>query len=195
VESRGVPAIGRGQNPQAMSQAAFLDPQPDALVDPRVAVVDVRAPRHYQDRALAAFEDARLLLGAILPEACIEHVGASAIPGAYSKGGVDICVAVPRDRFLEALGVLGEAGYAIRPGALRTEQLCSLDAPAGDVPLTVRLIEAGSRHESFIGFRDALRDDAVLVARYNALRLEAAPFGAAAYREAKQRFILDVLRH
>lgn len=176
-----------------MIHAAFADTQPDGLIDPMAVAVDVRAPRHYQDRAIAAFEDAELLLGAILPDARIEHIGASAIPGAYSKGDVDICVAVPRDRFLEALGVLGEAGYTIRPDTLRTEQLCMLDAPESDVPLSVQLIEAGSRYEFFMRFRDALRDDATLVARYNALKIDAAPYGIEAYRAAKSRFILDVL--
>jgi len=177
-----------------MSQA-FLDTQPDGLIDPSAVAVQVHAPRQYQERALAAFEDAELLLGAILPEARIEHIGASAIPGAYSKGDVDICVAVPRDRFLEALGVLGEAGFTLREGTLRTEQLCMLDAPDSEVPLAVQLIEAGSRYEFFMRFRDALRDDATLVARYNALKIEAAPYGADAYRAAKSSFIHDVLGH
>ena len=40
---------------------------------------------------------------------------------------------------------------------------------------------------------DALREDATLVARYNALKLEAAAYGVDAYRAAKSSFILDVL--
>jgi len=176
-----------------MSHATSLDLPTGGLVDPSVAPVAVRAPRQYQDQARAAFEDAELLLGAILPEARIDHVGASAIPGAYSRGGVDVCVAVPREAFLEALAVLGEAGYAIRPGTLRSEQRCTLDAPAGDVPLAVQLTEAGPHPSPFLRFRDALRDDATLVARYNALRLQAAPYGREAYREAKARFIRAVL--
>ena len=176
-----------------MAHAAFLDTQPDGMIDPMAVAVRVHAPRQYQDRALAAYEDAELLLSAILPDARIEHVGASAIPGAYSKGDVDICVSVPRDRFLETMGVLGEAGYTIRPDTLRTEQLCTLEAPDCDLTLAVQLIEAGSRYESFMRFRDALRDDAVLVARYNALKIEAAPYGMDAYRAAKSGFILDVL--
>ena len=165
---------------------------PDA--DETDAPVAVLAPRHYQERALAVFEDAELLLSAILPDARVEHVGASAIPGAYSKGDVDLCVAVPQDGFHEALGVLGEAGFTIRAGTPRTEPSCLLDAPASDMPLAVRLVEAGSRHESFTTFRDALRADATLLARYNAIRIEAGPRGAAAYRSAKDEFIRGVLK-
>lgn len=172
---------------------AFLDTQPDGLVDMEAPAVRVHAPRQYQERALAAYEDAELLLAAILPDARIEHVGASAIPGAYSRGDVDVCVVVPPDRWREALGVLGEAGFTLRPGTLRTEQACTLDAPGSDVALGVLLVDAGTRHDHFVRFRDALRDDATLVARYNALRLEAAERGAAAYRAAKARFIHEVL--
>ncbi len=163
---------------------------PDAAT---AAPVVVLAPRHYQERAIAVFEDAELLLSAILPDARVEHVGASAIPGAYSKGDVDLCVAAPQDGFHEALGVLGEAGFSIRAGTLRTEQLCVLDAPASDVALSVRLVDAGSGRDAFTTFRDALRADPTLLARYNAVRIEAAPRGAAAYASAKDDFIRGVL--
>ena len=42
-------------------------------------------------------------------------------------------------------------------------------------------------------FRDALRTDPTLLARYNALKIEAAPQGAATYAGAKARFFADVL--
>jgi GrpB-like predicted nucleotidyltransferase (UPF0157 family) len=167
----------------------------DALLEGEPgAAVDVLAPGHYQERAVAAYEDAELLLTAILPDARVAHVGASAVPGAYSRGEVDICVAVPRDSFGEALGVLVEAGFTIRPKNVRTEQLCVLDAPYSEVPLALLLIETGSRFESLRAFRDALRSDASLLARYNAVRIEAGPQGAAAYRGAKNAFIERVLR-
>ena len=76
---------------------AISDTQAATPDTDRDAPVALLAPRHYQERAVAAFEDAQLLLSAILPDARIEHVGASAVPGAYSRGGVDLCVVVPRD--------------------------------------------------------------------------------------------------
>ncbi len=151
-------------------------------------VVTVLAPRHYQDVAMAAYEDAELLLGAILPDARIEHVGASAIPGAYSRGGVDICVAAPRDAFDEALGVLCEAGYVQRSLAEGDTRHATLSAPHGEVPLTLRLIESGSALESLMRLRDALRADPALLSRLNAIKIDAGPFGAAAYASAKAAF-------
>ena len=172
---------------------AFPDVQGVRLeADPRESV-PLLAPRHYQDLATAAYEDAELLLSSILPDARIEHVGASAVPGAYSRGGVDVCVAVPRDAFDEALGVLCEAGYVQRSQQDGVDRHAALVAPHGDVALTLQLIESGSGHETLMRLRDALRADATLLARCNAIKIEVGPLGAAAYAEAKARFFADVL--
>ena len=155
--------------------------------------VTLLAPRQYQDAAIAAYEDAELLLSAILPDARIDHVGASSVPGALSQGGVDICVAAPRDAFDECLGVLREAGYALLPHAPVHDRHAWLSAPPGPVPVRLQLIESGSTSEAPMRLRDALRADAALLARYDALKLAAAPHGATAYADAKARFIASVL--
>lgn len=151
-------------------------------------LVTLLAPGQYQDAATAACEDAELLLTAILPEARIEHVGASAVPGAWSRGGVDLCVAAPRGAFDEALGVLGEAGYLQRSLDDDGDRLAVLAAPDAAVPVALRLIETGSVHESMMRLRDALRADAALLARYNAIRMAAAPLGGLGYAQAKAAF-------
>ena len=172
---------------------AFPDVQGARLDADTAESIAVLAPRHYQDLATTAYEDAELLLSAILPDARIEHVGASAILGAYSRGGVDVCVAVPGEAFDEALGVLCEAGYVQHAQPDDGDRKAQLGAPHGDVALTLQLIESGSRHEALMRFRDALRADATLLARYNAIKIETAPLGGAAYRDAKGRFIAGVL--
>lgn len=122
---------------------ASPDLQDMRLEDASSEAISVLAPRHYQDVATAAYEDAELLLSSILPDARIEHVGVSAIAGAYSRGGVDICVAVPRDAFDEALGVLREAGYVLRSQDEAADRWAALAAPHSVVPLTLQLIESG----------------------------------------------------
>ena len=172
---------------------AFPDVHGTSLEADAGEAVTVLAPRHYQDQATAAYEDAELLLTSILPDARIEHVGASSIPGAYSRGGVDICVAVPPDAFDESLGVLCEAGHVQRSRSDVPDRHATLTSPQGDTALTLRLIESRSGHESLMRFRDALRADPTLLARYNALKIAAGPLGVAAYAHAKARFIADVL--
>ncbi len=172
---------------------AFPDVQGASLEADARDIVTVLAPRHYQEVAVAAYEDAELLISAILPDARIEHVGASAVPGAYSRGGVDICVAAPRDAFDEALGVLSEAGYLQRSQADGVDRHAVFASSQGAVPLTLQLIESGSAHESLMRLCDALRADPALVSRYNALKIEAGSQGGAAYARAKAAFFADVL--
>jgi len=160
------------------------------------AAVTVLAPRHHQEVALAAYEDAELLLSSILPDARIEHVGATAVAGAYSRGGVDVCVAVPPDAFDEAMSVLCEAGYLPRahdPASESADRHAVLAAPHGDGGVTLQLVESGSCHESLMRLRDLLRADPVLLARLNAAKIDAAPLGGEAYADAKARFFADVL--
>ena len=173
---------------------ALPDVQGASLEDDAREAITVLAPRQYQDLATAAYEDAELLLTAILPDARIAHVGASAIPGAYSRGGVDVCVAVPRDAFDEALGVLGEAGYVfvLRSQDDAVDRRAVLAAPYSTVPLKLQLIESGSRHEALVAVRDALRCNPALLARYNALKIEVGPQGGVAYGAAKARFFAEV---
>ena len=113
-----------------------------------------------------------------------------------SRGGVDICVAVPPDAFDEALGVLCEAGYLQRSQAEAeaNDRWAALVAPHGDVELTLQLVESGSAHESLMRLRDALRADPTLLARCNAIKIEAGPQGGAAYADAKARFFADVAK-
>ena len=156
--------------------------------------VTLLAPSHYQDAAAAAYEDAELLLTSILPDARIEHVGATAVAGAHSQGGVDVCVAVPRDAFDEALGVLVEAGCLQRSQEDAVDRHAALAMPAAQVPVTLQLIESGSGHESLLRVRDALRADAALLARLNAAKAEAAAQGDTAYSTAKARFFDAMLK-
>jgi GrpB-like predicted nucleotidyltransferase (UPF0157 family) len=172
---------------------AFPDVQGARLEADAAAPVAVLAPRHYQEVAMAAYVDAELLLSAILPDARVEHVGASAVPGAYSRGGVDVCVAAPPGAFDEALGVLCEAGYVPHSRDDGADRRVVLAAPHGDLPLTLRLIESGSAHESLLRVRDALRADPALLARCNAIKIDAGPRGAGAYADAKAAFFADVL--
>ena len=172
---------------------AFPDVQGTSLEAHDRDLVAVLAPRHYQETAMAAYLDAELLLCAILPDARIEHVGASAVPGACSRGGVDICVAVPRDAFDEALGVLCEAGCLQRSQDDGAHRHAVFAAPHGDVPVRLQLIESGSVYESLMRLRDALRMDPALLSRCNAVKIEAGPLGAAAYARAKAAFFAEVL--
>ena len=52
--------------------------------------MQIRRAEEIQDLATAAFDAHRREVVALLPAAEVEHVGATAVPGALTKGDVDL---------------------------------------------------------------------------------------------------------
>lgn len=147
----------------------------------------------YQSFAGTVFDEVARELIQLLPHARVEHVGASSIPGAISKGDLDICVAVPASAHADAVEALVSAGYAIKQDTLRTPALCMLLSPRRDWDVALQVIAAGSEFEFFMRFRDALRASPELVEQYNQIKRNAAALGRERYRDDKARFIETVL--
>lgn len=156
--------------------------------------VRLRAAVDYQTVAHTAFAALYQELRALLPGAQIEHIGASAIPGAVSKGDLDTCVLVAAHAHAQAVATLQAAGYAIKADTLRTPALCMLASPRTDLDVALQVVARGSEFEFFLHFRDALRANPHLVQQYNELKQRFAPCGMERYREEKSRFIHDVLK-
>lgn len=151
-------------------------------------------PTDYQPEAASRFVSARSQIQRLLPSAVVEHIGSSAIPGALSKGDLDICVLVaPTHHELYVL-TLTNFGYVEKRDTLRTEQLCMLEWHKPGEEHAVQLVASGSPFEMFIAFRDALLACPALVAEYNQLKLNAAHVCEVEYRAAKSTFIERVIR-
>jgi GrpB-like predicted nucleotidyltransferase (UPF0157 family) len=130
----------------------------------------------------------------ILPNARVEHVGSSAIPGAISKGDLDIFVGVTQDDFLEAIDLIKHIGFSEKLNTLRTDSLCMMTSSTYNEDVAVQLVANGSEHESFLEFRDKLRSNPDLVSRYNQLKLNCKGLPHDNYREVKSTFIATVLK-
>lgn len=147
----------------------------------------------YQSLAHEVFDQVARHLVELLPRARVEHVGASSIPGAISKGDLDVCVVVPAAEHDRAVAVLLSAGYVVKQHTLRTPALCMLLSPRRDMDVALQVVAAGSEFEFFMRFRDALRASPELVEQYNRIKRAAAALGPERYRSDKASFIQDVL--
>ena len=147
----------------------------------------------YQGRAQEIADAEAMAIGNLMPGVRIEHIGSSAIPGALSKGDIDLCLLVPAAQFEQALARLEQLGYREKLDTLRTDELCMLVSPRRDIDLAVQLVVLGSVFEFFLRFRDALRGSTALVEQYNQIKREAAHLTEDDYRAAKSRFIDEVL--
>ena len=149
------------------------------------------SPEKYQPKCKARFVLLARRLSTMLPHARIEHIGASSIEGAMSKGDLDIFVGVEADNHETTVKFLEGVGYTIKLDTHRDESLCMLEHAGNDVALQV--VANGSQYEFFITFRDALNCDRNLVSKYNALKTRNQGANALTYRLAKSEFIEGVL--
>lgn len=150
-----------------------------------------------QDRARAAAERlfdlvAAELRGLLPPSADIRHIGATAVAGCLTKGDLDIVVRAPQEDFLAAECALAQR-FVRNTGSKQTDTFAAFEDLETEPHLGIQLTVAGGEDDYFHVLVDALRSDAALVARYNALKLEHDGAPMDAYRAAKSAFIKDVL--
>jgi GrpB-like predicted nucleotidyltransferase (UPF0157 family) len=141
-----------------------------------------------------AFSRHRDRIGAELPAAEIEHVGSTSIPGALTKGDLDLLVRVDAAGFPAAVSAL-LAMYAVHQRENWTPTYASFTDPdADDPPVGVQLVVAGSRDDALFGpFRRAMIADPELLAAYNDLKRRYDGSDYDTYTRAKARFIERVL--
>ena len=82
-------------------------------------------PSEYQAAAGAVYLSVVQEIARLLPDAQAEHIGASAIPGAVSKGDLDICVLVTAQEHARAQA----KGRPVEP---RTDRDATRHRPAPD---------------------------------------------------------------
>jgi GrpB-like predicted nucleotidyltransferase (UPF0157 family) len=150
-------------------------------------------PEDYLPKVIATFQNLQEQLSRIVPNAEIEHIGASAIKGAISKGDLDLLVRVEKNDFAESLARIQTIGFKIKDGTLRTESLCMLQSITTEIDAAIQLIEKGSKFEMFILFRDRLNNDPNLVEKYNQVKIDSTGLSADEYRSRKDKFIRSVI--
>ena len=160
-----------------------------------MASVRIRRAEEVRDQAEAAFDQHRSAVLALVPGAQVEHVGATAVPGALTKGDVDLLVRVSEVEFPAAVEVLRRR-YAIHQPHNWTPTLASFTVPdAAEPAVGIQLVVKASDADGlFAPFRDALISTPALLAEYNELKLRLDGLDYERYTEQKGKFIERVLR-
>jgi GrpB-like predicted nucleotidyltransferase (UPF0157 family) len=157
--------------------------------------VRIRPAADIRELTTAAFAMHRRRVLRLLPGAEVEHVGSTAVPGALTKGDVDLLVRVGAADFATAVEVLGHH-YVVHQPHNWTASLASFKDPtAREPPVGVQLVIAGSAEDAFFGpFRDALIKEPALLAEYNRLKRSLDGADYASYTTAKGEFVERALR-
>lgn len=148
--------------------------------------------------ALFEHERARLAAGLGALGLAIEHYGSTAIPGLPAKPILDILVGVrPLDRWRDCHDPLVALGYDYAKDAgVPGHYIFGRGRHKGERTHLVHIVELGGESwTSNLAFRDALRTDLDLRARYVTLKQEAiarAPEGRAAYNDLKSEGIAEM---
>jgi GrpB-like predicted nucleotidyltransferase (UPF0157 family) len=160
-----------------------------------VAAVRIRLADEVRDLAETVFHEHRDAVLAIVPDAEVEHVGATAVPGALTKGDVDLVVRVRGPDFAAAVEAL-RGRYAVHQPHNWTPTLASFKAPhATGLEVGIQLVVEGSDADGFFGpFRDALIRSPGLLAEYNDLKQRLDGLEYERYTERKGEFIERILR-
>jgi GrpB-like predicted nucleotidyltransferase (UPF0157 family) len=130
----------------------------------------------------------------------VEHIGSTSVPGLAAKPVIDVLLGAQSLRDIESrIGPLGELGYAYVSKYEREIPMRRYFVKSSPASLRVHLhaVELDSPiWREHLAFRDALRADPDLRARYQALKLRLAEEFAddkSAYTAAKRPFIRSVL--
>ena len=128
----------------------------------------------------------------LVPNARIEHIGSSSIPGALSKGDVDILVMVKADSFGGAKAAL-DSEFAHNPGMPPEENFVSYSGTHLGTDFGIQLAADLDDKFHFLELRDRLIASTELLEKYNRVKTEHADKSMTEYRKAKSDFIHEIV--
>lgn len=118
-----------------------------------------RANFYNDDRILRDAENTFMYhkteISRLIPQADIQHVGSTAIPGSLTKGDLDIQVRISPEKFKHAVNILSEM-YETNNGSIKTKEFRAFKDDETNPPLGIQLTVIGSEFDFFWKFRDVL---------------------------------------
>lgn len=149
-------------------------------------------PDQYQKDCQALYQVFAERIAKTLNHAHIAHIGSSAIPGALSKGDLDIYVGVSAEQFNQSIQQLKQINFIEKKDTLATKELRMLESQEHD-HVAIQLVVQNSAYDFFLTFRDVLRNQPELVAEYNQMKSSCRDMTMDEYRMNKSDFIQAVL--
>lgn len=141
----------------------------------------------FASQAAAAYAEHFRRIRARLPEADVQHVGGTSVPGVLTTGDVDLHVRVEPDAFAAARDVLSELYEPLHPE--RWSRSAYFFDPRSEPRVEVALTEIGNIDDLHHGHAwRRIAEDPDLVERYNRLKLDYEGRSAKEYDIAKRDF-------
>jgi GrpB-like predicted nucleotidyltransferase (UPF0157 family) len=141
------------------------------------------------------FERHRAKIAAAVPDADIHHVGGTSLPGALTKGDLDVQIRVTPERFADAASRLAEL-YAKSKTYAWDEGFAAFEAPADgrSDPTAISVVAIGSAYDwCGAALWELLAANSALLRRYNELKTRHDGGSLEDYEEAKSVFFRELL--
>ena len=122
----------------------------------------------------------------------IEHVGASSIPGALTKGDLDIEVKTNRENFKRIKDSL-QKKYIVKHPEIWTDNFAIFKSE-DILPVDILLVVAGTPYDTFTKTRDILQNTPILLKEYNQLKQKYQNETYEIYSSVKKEFYRKILK-
>ena len=132
-------------------------------------------------------------LNSLLPDVSLHHIGSTAIPGALTKGDVDVLFRVSPECFQAIVTVLSRH-FTIKQASNWTSEFASFgDDSAYELPVGIQVVVEGSNLDFFLFLRDHFILNPEALRQYNLLKIAHADKGEHGYWKAKDEFLARIL--
>jgi len=145
-----------------------------------------------QDRIDATVNHLRSICARTLPGLELHHIGSTSIPGAITKGDVDMLVQVDPALFEDTRRLL-DSVFAHNPEMTPEPDFVSYSGAFAGTDFGIQLTMTGDTEYRFIDLREKMRENPDLVEKYNETKRNADRSSMDSYRESKSAFIEALL--
>ena len=137
------------------------------------------------------FQNWKRQIKEILPAVQIEHIGASNIPGAKTKGDLDISIQTSEINFASDCEKMKQIAHVHHP-ELWAKDFAIFNTYDQSIKIDIMLVVKGSDYDTFTKTRDILISSPTLLAEYNFIKDKLTP-RTPEYYQAKKAFFSRIL--
>ena len=133
------------------------------------------------------------LFARILPDITMHHIGSTAIPGALTKGDIDVLLRVENSEFQFTVEIL-KKHFTIRQAENWTATFASFGTDTDyALPLGIQVVIKDSDADFFLFIHNFFVSNPDRLTEYNELKLGNADKGSKAYWSAKNKLLSNII--
>jgi len=156
-------------------------------------IIDLKIADELRPQVEATLGRLSAQIKALVPDAEIHHIGATAVPGALTKGDLDVLLRVSPERFPAVVDRL-KRDFQIKQPNNWTPQFASFGSDTKfELPVGIQVVVNGSENDFLLYLRDHLVRHPKALAEYNRLKMANADKGPEEYWKAKNEFLQKIL--